>query len=55
MSGRQSSIVDKALRLVAQGATPYSAAKASGIALSTIYRAIRRQRERAQAPTTRRK
>ena len=46
MSGRQSAMVDKAMRLVAQGSTAYAAAKKTGIALSTIYRAIRRQRAR---------
>ena len=42
MTSRQSSAVDKALALVAQGKTPYRAAKDCGIALSTIYRAIKR-------------
>ena len=46
MSGRQSAIVDKALRLVAKGMTPYAAARKVGIALSTIYRAIYRERDR---------
>ena len=43
MSRRQSSAVDQALALVAQGLTPYKAAKTIGIALSTIYRALKRQ------------
>lgn len=42
MSGRQSEVVSKALRRIAQGVTPYRAAKDAGIALSTIYRAIKR-------------
>jgi DNA invertase Pin-like site-specific DNA recombinase len=47
MAARQSSAVDKALRLVAQGMTPYAAAKKTGIALSTIYRALNRQKAAA--------
>ncbi len=46
MSARQSAEVTKALRLVAKGMTAYAAAKRTGIALSTIYRAIKRQQER---------
>lgn len=42
MGARQSSAVDKALRLIAKGMTPYAAAKKVGIALSTIYRALKR-------------
>jgi transposase len=37
---------DYALLLVKQGKTPYAAAKLAGIALSTIYRAIKRNKER---------
>ena len=44
MSGRQSSAVDRALKLVAGGMTAYAAARKVGIALSTIYRAQARQR-----------
>lgn len=47
MSGRQSAEVNRALRLVAGGMTAYAAAKKTGIALSTIYRAIKRQRATA--------
>lgn len=47
MPGKQSSDVDKALRLIARGLTPYAAAKKVGIALSTIYRAQKRQRDKA--------
>ena len=45
MPGRQSAAVDKALRLVRHGLTPYAAAKQVGIALSTIYRARKRLKE----------
>jgi transposase len=37
-----------ALMLIKQGHTPYKAAQLAGIALSTIYRAIKRQKERAK-------
>lgn len=43
MAGRQSAAVDRALKLIARGMTPYAAAKRVGIALSTIYRAIKRR------------
>jgi len=43
--GYQTAAVTKALRLVAGGMTAYAAAKKTGIALSTIYRALKRQRE----------
>lgn len=33
---------EQALRLVASGVTPYRAARLMGIALSTIYRALKR-------------
>jgi transposase len=42
MSGRQSAATEKALKLIANGLTPYAAAKRVGIALSTIYRALAR-------------
>ena len=45
MSGKQSAEVTKALALVKRGMTPYAAAKKVGIALSTIYRAIKRNNE----------
>lgn len=48
MSGKQSAAVDKALRMIARGSTAYAAAKHHGIALSTIYRAQKRQREACQ-------
>lgn len=47
MSARQSAAVDKALKLVAKGMTPYAAAKKVGIALSTIYRALLRAAKQA--------
>lgn len=46
MTARQSSATDKALALIRRGLTPYAAAKRVGIALSTIYRALKRIRER---------
>lgn len=54
MSRRQSAVVDKALRMVARGSTAYAAAKKTGIALSTIYRALKRQREEQCAAESRR-
>jgi transposase len=48
MAARQSAAVDRALRLVRQGMTPYAAAKKVGIALSTIYRAQKRLRQPSQ-------
>jgi transposase len=47
MSARQSEAVTKALALVKRGITPYAAAKRVGIALSTIYRAIKRHKANA--------
>ena len=46
MAARQSAATDRALRLVARGMTPYAAAKKTGIAFSTIYLALKRQRSR---------
>jgi transposase len=46
MSGKQSAAVDRALKHVANGMTAYAAAKKTGIALSTIYRAIKREKEK---------
>jgi hypothetical protein len=42
VSARQSSAVDKALVLIRQGATAYAAAQATGISMTTIYRALDR-------------
>ncbi len=39
---RQSAATERALARVAAGQTAYSAARAEGIALSTIYRALKR-------------
>jgi hypothetical protein len=44
MAARQSAEVTKALKQIAKGKTPYRAAKDAGIALSTIYRALKRQK-----------
>jgi transposase len=44
MSARQSLEVTEALKLVKSGLTAYAAAKITGIALSTIYRAIKRHK-----------
>ena len=41
---KQTERVTQALALVAQGKTPYRAAKMMGISLSTIYKAIKRNR-----------
>jgi len=38
----------RALRLVAKGWTAYAAAKKEGIALSTIYRALKREQEKTK-------
>lgn len=48
IGARQSAAVDKAMRLIARGLTPYAAAKRVGIALSTIYRALRRLEQQAK-------
>ena len=44
MSGRESEALRKALEFVAGGMSAYAAAKKAGIALSTIYRALKRRR-----------
>jgi transposase len=46
MSGKPSADTERALKLVAKGMTPYAAAKKVGIALSTIYRALNREKEK---------
>lgn len=48
MTGRQSSATEKALTRIQGGETAYAAAKAEGIALSTIYRALKRIKEAKQ-------
>ena len=50
MSGRQSAAVDGALRLIAGGMTVYRAAQTTGIAFSTAYRALARQRAAQNPP-----
>ena len=42
MGARTSSATERALKRVAKGEAPARAAKAEGIALSTIYRALKR-------------
>ena len=44
MAARQSAAVDRALQLIERGEIPYRAAKKVGVAFSTVYRAIKRQR-----------
>jgi hypothetical protein len=46
MSGQISAATERALKLVLKGWTPYAAAKKEGIALSTIYRALKREKEK---------
>jgi transposase len=46
MAAQTSAATERALRLVLKGWTPYAAAKKEGIALSTIYRALKREKER---------
>lgn len=51
--GRQTRAVDRALVMVDAGKTAYAAAKETGIALSTIYRALaRRRRAEERDPLT---
>jgi transposase len=50
MSGKPSADTERALRLVAKGMTPYAAAKKVGIALSTIYRALKRLKQQSHQP-----
>jgi transposase len=47
VSGRTSAAVERAIKRVLAGETRYAAAKAEKIALSTIYRAMKRLRPRA--------
>lgn len=46
MAARESAATVRALALIERGWTAYRAAKHVGIALSTIYRAVARQRAR---------
>lgn len=45
MAAKTSAATERALARVKAGETPYAAAKAEGIALSTIYRAVRKPEE----------
>ncbi len=45
MSGRNSAATDKAIKLVEKGWTKYAAAKKTGIAYSTLHRAIKRMKK----------
>jgi transposase len=47
MSGKPSADTERALKLVSKGMTPYAAAKKVGIALSTIYRALKRAKKQS--------
>ena len=42
MAAKTSAATERALARIKAGETPYAAAKAEGIALSTIYRAVRK-------------
>lgn len=42
MTGQVSAATERALKRIKKGETAYAAAKAEGIALSTIYRALKR-------------
>jgi transposase len=48
MSGKPSAATERALALILKGWTAYAAAKKEGIALSTIYRALKRERNANQ-------
>lgn len=45
MTSRQSAATERAINLVSKGWTAYAAAKKEGLALSTIYRALKRIRQ----------
>jgi len=47
-SGTNSKGTVKAFALIAEGMTPYAAALKAGIALSTIYRALKRAKKEPQ-------
>jgi transposase len=50
MAGRNSAATERALKRVAKGESAYAAAKAEGITLSTIYRALERQKKQKEKP-----
>lgn len=45
MSGRPSAATEQALKLIAKGMPAFRAAKKTGIAPSTIYRALAKQKK----------
>jgi len=47
MAGRQSAATERALARIRAGVSPHAAALAEGVEPSTIYRALKRERERA--------
>lgn len=47
MSKHKPQATRKALKLVAEGKTPYAAAKLAKISPSTVYRAMQREAEKA--------
>lgn len=49
MSARQSSATDRALRLVARGVPAPEAARRAGIAYTTLWRALRRNKPQPTA------
>ena len=51
MPGKTSADTERALALVHNGATPYRAALTAGIALSTIYRALKKIKQQKQQLT----
>jgi len=55
MTGRPSAALERALARVDKGETRYQAAKAEGIALSTIYRGWKRREDAKAAAAAKRK
>jgi hypothetical protein len=51
MTGKISAATERALKRIAKGQTAYAASKAEGIALSTIYRAIKRNKNEPSKKT----
>jgi hypothetical protein len=52
MTGQVSAKTERAFKRIAKGMTAYAAAKKEGIALSTIYRALKRLKERKMDDVT---
>lgn len=46
MTGKTSAATERALRLVDKGVNPHAAALKAGISPSTLYRALKRTREK---------